>query len=97
LLETYDKYSSLIPPVGTTERAKYLKYFFYIASTVDHLVVDSYKKIFVEGLESDHEIEENHNQWKHVAVELTKELSKTPFICGNKFTACDIMVQFLRN
>ncbi len=80
---------------GSPDRAKYLKYFFHVSSTIDHLLLSSYKKIFVENQPESDVVLENHDQWRSIAVELSKELATTQYIIGNRFTACDIMVHLV--
>jgi len=92
LLEKHDPYNIFSPKIGSLDRPKYLKYFFHVSSTIDHLLLSSYKKIFVEGT-PDHElVNENRHQWDYLALELAKELKSTQFIAGDNFTACDIML-----
>jgi len=92
LLEKHDPYNLLSPKINSPDRPKYLKYFFHVSSTIDHLLLSSYKKIFVENSPNNELVTENHNQWNSVALELTKELKTTQYIVGNNFSACDIML-----
>jgi glutathione S-transferase len=43
ILELTMEQHNLLPKLGTKERALYHKFFFFAASTVDHLLFDSYK------------------------------------------------------
>lgn len=43
ILELTLEQHNLVPKLGTKERVLYHKFFFFAASTVDHLLFDSYK------------------------------------------------------
>lgn len=95
LIESHDACHNLDPfQQGTPERAKYLQWFFYTSSTVDHLLFEAYKQLFV--LAKDHQdatkIQEMRDEWDtQVVVELENAVSKTPYICGHKLSGADIM------
>jgi len=92
LLEKYDTLRSLSPTEGTKERANFLKFFFYAASTGDHLLVDAYKSYYVTH-SNDETLENNRQQWDNsVALQFEEQLIQYPYIAGDKFTAADVMV-----
>jgi glutathione S-transferase len=95
LLEKHRPDSILLPKIGTPERALYHKFLFLTASTVDHLLFDAYKLMFVThtASESDATLRTAKAQWDSVfAREYEKELDKHMYICGDEFTVADIMV-----
>ena len=95
LLEKHDGFNTLLPKIGTMERVKYLKYLFYTSSTMDHLLMESYKELFVKETPDQNVIKSNKEQWNNFVVkELEEDLKKHKYIAGNKFTAADIMVGY---
>jgi len=92
LIEKYDTFNILNPKIGSQERVKFLKYFFFICSTMDHLLMASYKQIFVQNFADSEIVKENYQQWQIIAEELCNELRHGQYICGKRFTACDIML-----
>lgn len=95
LLETRDIRGILIPKIGTLERSIFHKYFFYSSSTADHLLFQSYKLVFVsdEGELGLLKIAKNKRQWdEEISQEFEKQLKHYRYLCGNKFSAADIMV-----
>jgi len=95
LLDKYDKQGCLSPRIGLKERAIFYKFFFYTSSTADHLIFSTYKELFVVPYaQSDQElIKINKTLWEEeVALEFTKELGTKKYICGDYFTAADVMV-----
>lgn len=96
LIETYDICHNLSPfKVGSPERAKYLQWFFYSSSTVDHLLFEAYKELFVlpKSLQNPKKIQEMKEEWDtQIVLELENAVEKNPFICGKRFSGADIMV-----
>lgn len=95
LIEKYDHGRLLNPfKAGTPERAKYLQWFFYSSSTIDHLLFEAYTQLFVltdETRDAD-KISALKYSWNtQVAKELESGLSKSKFLCGDHFTGADIM------
>jgi len=93
LLEKYDNLRKLSPPIGNSERAKFLSYFFNISSTLDNLVFDAYKMMYVEQRSAeDDDVQTKKEDWERlVNTDLIKQVKHNQFICGNTFSACDIM------
>eukprot|EP01116_Phalansterium_solitarium_P012024 TRINITY_DN27964_c0_g1_i1.p1 TRINITY_DN27964_c0_g1~~TRINITY_DN27964_c0_g1_i1.p1 ORF type:complete len:379 (-),score=115.75 TRINITY_DN27964_c0_g1_i1:407-1486(-) len=94
MLERHDRQGRLVPPMGTRARADYHKFFFYSVCTADHLLVESYKHMFVRRTQEGEQcVATNRRQWEEqVSVEFENQLSTHKYICGPAFTACDIMV-----
>jgi len=95
LLEKHDSFEKLIPKKGTQERSKFHQFFFYSTSTMDHLLLESYKHMFVvkQGQISEEIVDANKKLWdENIVGDLTKELKNGKYICGHHFTAADIMV-----
>jgi len=96
LIESFDISHNLSPfKMGTPERAKYLQWFFYTSSTVDHLLFEAYKQLFVLSKEEQNapELKEMKAEWDtQVVLELEHAVEKNLFICGKKFSGADIMV-----
>jgi len=95
LLEKFDEFHTMIPPRNTTERAKFWQFFFYTSSTVDHLLFDAYKHMYVidSGSFGEETASNNKKIWdENVAIELAKPLKEHKYICGSQFTAADVMV-----
>eukprot|EP01117_Protostelium_nocturnum_P007899 TRINITY_DN2820_c0_g1_i1.p1 TRINITY_DN2820_c0_g1~~TRINITY_DN2820_c0_g1_i1.p1 ORF type:complete len:360 (+),score=131.38 TRINITY_DN2820_c0_g1_i1:109-1188(+) len=98
LLEKHDLSNKFSPPLGTLERALFLKFVFYSSSTADHLLFSAYKLMYVVGMdEEDEEIMSEFDRLKSgwdndVALNFERQLEKHPYICGDKFTAADVML-----
>jgi len=96
LLEKYDHLKRLSPPIGTIDRATFLKFFFHISSTLDNIVFDAYKYTYVideEGINSELVVQNYKDQWdQHIVNEFLNIFKDQSFICGNIFSACDIMM-----
>jgi glutathione S-transferase len=87
-LEKHDPFNSLLPKVGTVERAKYFKYMFYASSTIDHLLMETYKELYVKDSPDATLVNANKLQWSNFVVpELEADLQQHKYITGNKFTA----------
>jgi len=93
LLEKHDHEGRFSPPAGTQEKAIFHKFFFYSASTADHLLFQAYKLLYVNEDEDTEEIERLRNSWDNdVALNFESQLTGNNYICGDKFTAADIMI-----
>jgi glutathione S-transferase len=95
LIEKYDAAKILDPfPAGTAERAKYLQWFFYSTSTIDHLLFAAYTQLFVvpEEARDNAKLEILKSNWNtHIVHELEAAVSNSKFLCGDVFTGADIM------
>eukprot|EP01111_Echinosteliopsis_oligospora_P014443 TRINITY_DN5444_c0_g1_i1.p1 TRINITY_DN5444_c0_g1~~TRINITY_DN5444_c0_g1_i1.p1 ORF type:complete len:362 (+),score=70.09 TRINITY_DN5444_c0_g1_i1:144-1229(+) len=95
IIEKYDQAKILDPfPRGSDERAKYLQWFFYSSSTVDHVLFEGYKQSFVYHNNKRDSLTLNvlQNEWEdQISKEFEKELKDSVFICGDRFTGADIM------
>ncbi|PRP79852.1 hypothetical protein PROFUN_12464 [Planoprotostelium fungivorum] len=93
LLDKHDSQGRLSPAPGTRERALFYKFFFYSASTADHLLFEAYKLMYVDEDEENEELERLKNGWDNdVAANFERELEGKKYICGDQFTAADIMI-----
>jgi glutathione S-transferase len=96
LIEKHDICHNLNPfKKGSAERAKYLQWFFYSSSTVDHLLFEAYKQLFVVPEEQQNTtlLEELRVQWdSQIILELENAVVNSTYICGKLFTGADIMV-----
>jgi len=96
LIEKHDNGKLLDPFVrGSDERAKYLQWFFYSSSTMDHLLFEAYKQLFVlaDDRQDAEKVESLKETWfTQVVVELEGVLSKSKYVCGDVFTGADIML-----
>jgi len=90
LLEKYDAFNRLSPPISSPLRARFLRNFFRITSTVDHLVYEAYNNMYVIGDEET--VNQNKEIWdSHIANDFVNELSKEKYLCGDQFTAADVL------
>lgn len=90
LLEKYDPFNRLAPAISSPNRARFLRNFFRITSTVDHLVYESYNNMYVIGDED--AVNANKEIWDtHIAKDLESELAKDKYLCGDQFTAADVL------
>jgi len=93
LLDKHDTEGRLSPLPGSRERALFYKFFFYSASTADHLLFQAYRLLYVDDEEGSEEVERLKNSWDNdVAANFERELDENQFICGERFTAADIMI-----
>lgn len=94
LIETHDICHNLNPfKQGSPERAKYLQWFFYTSSTVDHLLFEAYKQLFVLPKEEQNveALKEMKAEWEQIVLEFKKAIADEPYICGKRFSGADIM------
>jgi glutathione S-transferase len=95
LIEKHDICHNLSPfKKGSAERAKYLQWFFYSSSTVDHLLFEAYKQLFVidDGEQNKTLLAELRHEWEsQIVLEFEHAVSHSPYICGKLFTGADIM------
>lgn len=95
LIEKHDICHNLNPfKKGSPERAKYLQWFFYTSSTVDHLLFEAYKQLFVlpEDQQNSSLLEQLKHEWDaQIVGEFESAVVKAPYICGKIFTGADIM------
>jgi len=95
LIEKYDNDKILEPfAKGSPQRARYLQWFFYTSSTIDHLLFEAYTQLFVlsEEKRDNDKIQSLKNTWDlQVVHELEAAVSNSKFICGDIFTGADIM------
>jgi len=95
LLEKYDIKNRLAPSANIVNRPEFLQILFFTTSSIDHVILDSYTKRFVEGRDTD-AIQEQHAEWDVAIVPLlTNLLNKN----GNQyilkqFSAADIMLSW---
>eukprot|EP01114_Cavostelium_apophysatum_P010230 TRINITY_DN2372_c0_g1_i1.p1 TRINITY_DN2372_c0_g1~~TRINITY_DN2372_c0_g1_i1.p1 ORF type:complete len:365 (-),score=72.12 TRINITY_DN2372_c0_g1_i1:52-1146(-) len=97
LLEKYDHLHKLSPPLGTPERAKFLKFFFHLSNTVDNIVFDAYKHAYVlrdeqDGVDHEGAVLSSQEIFDQFVVsEFQDQFKNHSYICGDNFSACDIM------
>jgi len=103
LLDKFDQSGIMHPPVGSPVRPLFHQMLFYTSSTADHLLMQSYKCMYVGAPSPQKQawceeiLQENKQVWEQHAVPvLTAALRRDPkgYIISNTFNAADVMVGY---
>jgi glutathione S-transferase len=96
LIYLADKYpeKKLAPRLGTRERALYHQYMVYGPSTVDAMceLVWYHSFVLPEPRRVPGAVDYARRRFKHIGGALSQMIGEQPFVCGNDFSAADIVI-----